>query len=68
MAKKLREFERGVLYAVAVVQMTANEPVIAADILREAGFTTLDCSSLDDCDKEALRVVNQEKGMRLTGL
>ena len=64
----LTEFERGVLYATAIVQMTADQPDIAADILREAGFTELDCSSLDECDKDALRVVNKEKGMCLAGL
>lgn len=68
MAKHLTEFQRGVLYAASIVQMTANEPGIAADILRSAGYTELDCSSLDDCDKEALRVVNQEKEMQLRGL
>lgn len=51
-----------------MVQITANASGIAVDILKSAGFTELDCIELDDMDKEALRVVNSERGMNLKNL
>ncbi|WP_395009543.1 hypothetical protein [Undibacterium sp.] len=68
MSNKLTEFEQGVFYAAAIVQITADQPGIAADIVKSAGLHNHDCSELDEMDKEALRVVNREKGMSLKGL
>lgn len=68
MAKKLTEFERGVLYAAVHLQRGPNESGLAAYLLRESGFSDLDCSELDEYDKEALRVINEEKDMALLGL
>ncbi len=66
--KTLSEFDHGILYAAAIVQATAGQPVIAADILREAGLANADCAELDDYDKEHLRVVNKEYGINLRNL
>jgi hypothetical protein len=41
---------------------------MAADVIREAGLCELDCSAMDDFEKEPLRVINKERGMKLTGL
>lgn len=68
MTKKLTEFEQGVFYAAAIVQITADQPGIAADIVKSAGLQNHDCSELDEMDKDALRVVNEEQGMNLKGL
>lgn len=65
---RLTDFQRGVLYAVSMLQITADSPNLGADILKEAGFAHLDCSDCDEMDKEALRIINQEKGMSLQGL
>jgi len=64
----LSDFAKGVLYAAAIVQAIAHQPVIAADILREAGLTNADCASLDDYDKQHLRAINQERGINLQNL
>lgn len=66
--EELSEFEKGILYAAAIVQATAQQPVIAADILRESSLTHADCSDLDNFDKEHLRVVNREHNMYLQNL
>lgn len=66
--EELSEFAKGILYAAAIVQATAKQPVIAADILREAGLTHADCGKLDDFDKEHLRIVNKERGINLQNL
>ena len=65
--ENLTEFQRGILYAVALVQHDGATS-LAADILRQSGFTDLDCSALDECDKDALREVIQEQGINLVGL
>lgn len=64
----LTEFEKGVLYASAQVQRLHDEPLVAADVLKQAGLAKSDCSELDDYDKESLREVNTIPGMCLTGL
>jgi hypothetical protein len=66
--EELTEFAKGILYAAAIVQAVARTPVIAADILREAGLTHANCAELDDYDKQHLRVVNQERGINLKNL
>lgn len=66
--EELSEFEKGILYAAAIVQYTSRQPVIAAGILREAGLTHADCQELDDFDKEYLLIVNKERGIDLQNL
>jgi len=65
---KLDRFSHGVLYAAAQVQRLHDEPQVAADLLKNAGLAQVDCSSLDEYDKESLREVNKIRGMGLTGL
>ncbi|WP_153785374.1 hypothetical protein [Pseudomonas sp. EMN2] len=64
----LTKFEHGVLYAAAQVVRLHDEPQVAADVLKQAGLASADCSSLDEYDKESLREVNTIRGMGLTGL
>lgn len=66
--RKPTPLEHGVLYAAALFQLTHDQPAMVADILRQAGLTTAHCGELEECDREALRKVNREKGMALTGL
>ncbi|MDO8728515.1 MAG: hypothetical protein Q7K26_01340 [bacterium] len=66
--EELTEFAKGILFAAAIVQATSRTPVIAADILREAGLTHANCAELDDYDKENLRIVNKERGINLQNL
>lgn len=65
---ELSQFSHGVLYAAAEVQRLHDEPQVAADLLKSAGLAQVDCSSLDEYDKEPLREVNKIRGMGLTGL
>jgi hypothetical protein len=65
---KLIEFEQGILCAVGLVCKIADQPVIAANILREVGLTNADCSSLDDYGKLNLMAVSQERGINLINL
>lgn len=64
----LTKFEHGVLYAAAQIVLLHDEPQVAADVLKQAGLAQVDCSKLDDYDKELLRVINTIPGMALTGL
>ncbi len=64
----LTKFEHGVLYAAAQVIRLHDEPQVAADVLKQAGLEQVNCSDLDDYDKESLREVNKIYGMRLSGL
>ncbi len=64
----LSKFEHGVLYAAAQVVRLHDEPQVAADVLKQAGLANVDCSKLDDYDKESLREINAISGMALTGL
>lgn len=45
-----------------------DEPQVAADVLKQAGLANVDCSKLDDYDKESLCVINTIPGVPLTGL
>ncbi|CDL86678.1 hypothetical protein [Xenorhabdus cabanillasii] len=64
----MTEFQHGFMVAVALLQHLSDQPIIAADILSEAGFQNLDCSELDEYDKSALRIINNEIGIKLLGL
>ncbi len=66
--KRLTEWQKGVFYAAAIVLETADEPVIAGDIIRAAGLERAHCASLDDFEKDQLRKINGGKGLALTGL
>jgi len=69
MAKGQEEyFMDGVFYAVALLNRLHDNPVHAADVLKEAGMETVNCKDFDEFEKEQLRIINNEKGMQLTGL
>ncbi|MGU5889759.1 hypothetical protein [Aeromonas hydrophila] len=68
MAKaKLTEWQKGVLYAAAVVIEVCDQPVYAEDIIREAGLEGADCSGLDDYEKERLQPVKNRLGLKELG-
>lgn len=61
-------FEDGLFYAAAQIQRLHDEPTVAADVLKQAGYANHDCSAFDEYDKESLREINKIHGMALTGL
>ena len=69
MAKGSEEyFMDGVFYAIALLTKLHGEHSMAADILKEAGMETVNCINFDEFEKEQLRIVNNEHGIRLAGL
>jgi len=69
MAKESIEyFMDGVFYAVALLTRLHGVPGMAADVLKEARMETIDCTKLDEFEKEQLRIINNENGMKLIGL
>lgn len=65
--KALSDFEHGFV-AAAALATKLGDPNLAAKMLGQAGFQGLDCSELNDSDKQMLKLVNQQPGMQLTGL
>ncbi|KPY30289.1 hypothetical protein [Pseudomonas syringae] len=65
---KLTQFQHGIFYSVASIVRLHGEPRVAADLLINAGLGNLNCSELEEYEKEMLRAVNTENGMPLTGL
>jgi hypothetical protein len=61
-------FHDGALIFAGLLVRCFDEPFLASQVLREMGFTKLDCRHLDEFDKESLRKLNLENGMRLRGL
>jgi hypothetical protein len=64
--KALSDFEHGFVTAGALAARL-GDPNLAAKMLGHAGFQALDCSELNAVDKQ-LELVNQQPGMKLTGL
>ncbi|ELO1556381.1 hypothetical protein [Aeromonas hydrophila] len=67
-AKKLDEWQQGVMYAVAQLMAVADQPVDAKEILKGAGLLDADCSELDDFERKWLRKLRDCEGVPLTGL
>ncbi|MCF5371248.1 hypothetical protein GIW05_01290 [Pseudomonas syringae] len=65
--RPLSEFEHGFLIAAALATRF-GDPYLAGKMLVQAGFNSLDCSELNDSDKQQLQLVNKQPGMKLTGL
>ncbi|WP_116893408.1 hypothetical protein [Pseudomonas syringae] len=63
----LSDFEHGFVTAAALAARL-GDPNLAAKMLGNAGFQALDCSELNAVDKQQLQLVNQQPGMKLTGL
>lgn len=64
----MKERKQGFFMAMAIMNACHDLPTVAADVIREAGFTCEDCSELDEYEKEQLRIINLESGLHLTGL
>ncbi|WP_253485514.1 hypothetical protein [Pseudomonas fluorescens] len=60
-------FEHGFVTAAALATRL-GDPNLAAKMLGHAGFQALDYSELNAADKQQLQLVNQQPGMKLTGL
>lgn len=65
--KPLSDFEHGFV-AAAAAAARLGDPNLAAKMLGQAGFQGLDCSELNEADKQQLHLVNQQPGMKLVGL
>jgi len=61
-------FEEGALVFAALLTRGFDEPFLASQVLKEMGYSSADCKNLDEFDKEPLRKVNAENGMKLRGL
>ena len=62
------EFGQGVLYAASLLVALYDQPGMAATIVREAGLSKADCSTLDDYEKKNLGKLMNEQGIALRGL
>lgn len=69
--KKLKpghsDFDQGILFAVAMLMRTHDQPTMAADVLRCTDMANADVSKLDPFDQDPLKELNQEKQIKLTG-
>jgi hypothetical protein len=65
---KTDKFKEGVLYAAGIIASLYDRPGIAAGIIREASLENYDCSSLDEFDKQNLRLLKNEKGIKFRNL
>lgn len=65
--KPLSDFEHGFV-AAAAAAARLGDPNLAAKMLGQAGFQGLDCSELNEADKQQLHLVNRQPGMKLIGL
>ncbi len=63
----ITDFEHGFVTAAAVATRL-GDPNLAAKMLMHAGFQALNCSEIHAADKLQLQLVNQQPGMKLTGL
>ncbi|WP_434547334.1 Arc family DNA-binding protein [Proteus vulgaris] len=64
----LTEFELGIIHAVVVLQELHDRPELCASILKECNLSEIDCSELDDYEKERLKIINNEYSIDLKGL
>lgn len=64
----LTEFELGIIHAVVVLQELHDKPELSASILKECNLSEIDCSELDDYEKDKLRIINGEYFIDLKGL
>lgn len=63
----ISDFEHGFVVAAALVARL-GDPKLAAKMLCSVAFNALDCSELNSSDQDMLRLINQQPGMKLTGL
>jgi hypothetical protein len=64
----MSEFNAGVLYAAGILVRLHDQPAVAASVINEAGLGEADCSGLDEFEKQSLRKLQGEAGVRLRGL
>jgi hypothetical protein len=67
-SSKPTEFQQGVLLAAASLMRSADEPLYAADILREFALQDVNCACLDEMDKQELRRICESESFPLRGL
>lgn len=61
------DFDQGILFALAMLIRTHDEPTMAADVLRCTDMAKADVSKLDPYDQHPLRKLNGESNIKLTG-
>ncbi|MCE1273865.1 MAG: hypothetical protein LWW75_04980 [Chlorobiales bacterium] len=61
-------FDLGVVRSAVVVANLYDEPGIAASIMKENCLLSMNCENFCEYDKEALRKIAKEPGMKLKGL
>lgn len=66
--KLLTDTEQGALMAVSILISIHDQPSMAADVVNELGLAHADCSQLDDFDKQNLKKIQGERGVRLHGI
>ncbi len=57
MAKRMGDWDCGVLMAVSLLIATHDQPSMAADVLNALGLCDVDCTELGEYDKRNLRKV-----------
>lgn len=68
-SKVITDFEHGVFYAAGLLVTFIDEPVIAADIISEAGLSHRDISLLDEYERDAMKILmRQDKRINFTGV
>jgi hypothetical protein len=67
---QLSDFQQGALVAVSILIAMHDNPVAAADVVSELGLSEVDCTELDDYDKQNLKKIQGERGgsIELRGL
>ncbi|WP_215846351.1 hypothetical protein [Candidatus Pantoea bituminis] len=63
--EKLNEFERGVFYAAYLICELHDQPVIAADVIREANLDCSDIRSLDVTERKVLMKLSKTDRLSL---
>lgn len=61
-------FNKGVLCAAGILVRLFDQPMMAAAIINECGLNNSDCSSMDQYDRNNLKLLKNERGMNLKGL
>lgn len=60
--QKLKEFERGILYAAYLICELHDEPTIAANVIREASLNEDDIRKMDSTEQKVLmKLVKNER-------
>lgn len=66
--KKANEFQEGALVAIGILFKIHDAGVQCADLIKEMQLDGIDCSGMDDYDKENLKALNHYENAGLKGL